>query len=186
MINMIRKFENKLWNYRKCVFLYRHLKKFCWSLNYGQQTDYDVANYKDYLKISKYLRSVTSELPFIGQVEELLLGAVDVILRPPDDDLVALAIRAGEFYGNTSTIFHNGVDQLPFSTDKGIVKFGGDGDLFTDDILELVLDLADLLPCLLYVFPLSRDGDDVILIALGGKVNFCVCLFTDLTNIGTS
>lgn len=141
---------------------------------------------KIYFTITTYLCGVTGQLPFIGQVEELLLGAVNIVFRSPDGDLIALAVRAGEFYGDATTVFHNGVDQLSFSTDEGVVEFGRDRDLLADDILELVLDLADLLPGFLHVFPLARDGDDVVLVTLGGKIDFRVGFLSNLANIGAS
>lgn len=143
-----------------------------------------------YLLISNanatYLCSIASKLSFIGQVEELLFGAVNVVLGSSDGDFIALAVCTGEFYGNTTTVFHNGVDKLPFSADKGIVELGRNRDLFTDDVLEFVLDLANLLSGFLYVFSLPGDGDDVVLVTLGRKIDFRVRFLADFTYIGTA
>lgn len=118
-----------------------------------------------------HLGRETGELSLIGQIQQLLFGAIDVVFRAAYRHLVALALRAGELDGDAPAVLHDGVDELAARADQRVVELGGDGDLLRHDVFEFVLDLADFFARFLDVLFLAADRYDVVLVALVGEVD---------------
>lgn len=130
-----------------------------------------------------YLICEIGKLSFAGQLEQLLLGPVDVLFRAANSHLIAPAIGAREFDGHAAAVFHDGMDQFALSTDKRIVELRVDGDFLADDIRQLVLDAFDLFARPFDVLGLAGDGDAIAFVAFGRQIDFGVGVLSDFTNI---